>query len=110
MYSVNQYVRVEGTNTLKVITEIVNVGDKNFYICDDNVWYDESLIYPHDMKIQLKESMGEKLSLSDFGDVNEVLSDLSDYINTPECIKKLNDFFESGGLDRIECDFSQVDL
>lgn len=78
MYRKGEYVRVEGTNELKQIKNVVDIGDKLFYVSTDNIWFDEELIYPESMKFDIKSSLGEKLTLSDFGNKEDVLNECVD--------------------------------
>jgi len=82
MYSKGDKVRVEGINTLKTIIEVINVKGKNLYVCDDSLWYDEDLLYPANIMIETKIILGQKCSISDFGNRDEVLNDFSDYMNS----------------------------
>ena len=41
MYNTGDYVRLESSNELKVIVRVVPIENKVFYVCNDNIWYDE---------------------------------------------------------------------
>ena len=101
MYSSGDYVRLESNNELKVIKQVVPIKNKVFYVCDDNIWYDEDLLYPYRLKIDIKKSLGEELQLSDFGKEETVLSSLVDFLIAEENSKELDNFIE---------DFKDVDI
>jgi len=92
MYYKGQIVRLESTNELRTIKNLVTIGDKTIYVCDDNVWYDESLLYPHDMKFQIKDSIGEKYVFSDYGNEEKVIDDLISHITEDE--DRFDDFLK----------------
>jgi len=94
IYEKGQYVRVEGTNELKIIKEVVIVSEKTLYVCCDDVWYDGNNLYPHDMKIEIKNSLNEELSFSDFGEPKKVLNDLVDYVSKMD-EKDFNSFLQT---------------
>ena len=81
MYQEGQYVRLERNNELKLVKEVVTGGNNNMYVCCDDKWYNEDELYPHEMKIEVKNTLNELLSLSDFGEPKKVLSDLVDYVS-----------------------------
>jgi hypothetical protein len=94
MYIPGDYVRLESSNELKVIVRVVPIENKVFYVCNDNIWYDEESLYPYKMKIDIKESLGEDLTLSDFGKEDVVLSSLVDYLTYKENSDKLEKFIK----------------
>lgn len=80
MYQEGQYVRLEKNNELKLIKEVVSGGNKKMYVCCDDKWYNEDDLYPHEMKIEIKNTLNQLLSLSDFGEPQKVALDMIDYV------------------------------
>jgi len=97
-------VRVEGVNTLRTIIDIVEVKDKNLYVCDDGLWYDECLLYPSSIMLETKIILGQECSLSDFGNRDEVLTELSEYVSediTDDEFKTVLKFFRTAEIELI---------
>lgn len=105
MYEVGDQVRLENTNELKIIVEPIITKHKNLYLCDDDIIYDEDFLYPKNMKLEIKTSLGEKLLISDFGPKEKVLSDFVDvYEKSPKkkrkkIINNLINVIEDDGID-----------
>lgn len=95
MYKKGDFVRVEGTNELKEVIRVTQIENKFFYVCDDNLWYDEDLLYPAKMKLEIKESLGEQLTLSDFGNREDVMKELVEYLTDEENSEKLEEVINS---------------
>jgi hypothetical protein len=104
MYIKGQLVRLESTNELRTIKNLVTVGNKTVYVCDDNVWYDESLLYPHDMKFQIKDSMNEKHTLSDYGKRDDVINEMVSFFNEDE--ENFNEFLNL--IENYDFDFDDI--
>lgn len=103
MYKKGDVVRVEGTNNLKTIINVLQIKNKFLYICDDNIWYDEELIYPENMKFEIKDLLYERYNLSDYGEKSEILSDVSNYINNVMSDIEFNQFLETvDNIDNID--------
>ena len=101
MYQEGQYVRLERNNELKLIKEVVTGGNNTMYICCDNNWYNDDELYPHEMKIEIKNTLNQLLSLSDFGEPKQVLSDLVDYVSNmdEENFNKFLDIIKTSEID-----------
>jgi len=104
MYSRGDKVRVDGVNTLRTIIDIIEVKGKNLYVCDDSLWYDENLLYPASIMLETKIILGQECSLSDFGNRDEVLNELSDYVSkdiTDDEFKTVLNFFRTAEIELI---------
>lgn len=104
MYSTGDYVRLESSNELKLVVRVVPIENKVFYVCDDNIWYDEDSLYPYNMKIEIKESLGQKLSLSDFGKEEVLLPSIVDYLLDEENSEELEKFIDDFKGEDIDMD------
>lgn len=105
MYQEGQYVRVEGTNELKLVKEVVEVNNKSLYICCDDRWYDEDTLYPHEMKIDIKNTLNQCLSISDFGEPKTVMEEVVREVSKMN-EKEFNEFFSI--IKDIELEFEDL--
>jgi hypothetical protein len=103
IYYKGDYVRLESNNEIKEVVDFMEVENKTFYLCDDDIWYDENFIYPSNMKIQTKCALGESLTMNDFGGKNNVLDDISEYVNNVDK-KEFKKFLDV--IRNCEMDFS----